>query len=396
MNAYAPIALFVYKRPNHTRKTLESLRRCPEAAESELFVFCDGPKAEDDGAAIQETRQVVREQSWCKEVTVIESDHNRGLAASVIGGVTEIVNRFGQVIVLEDDLRLSPAFLRFMNASLARYSDDPKVMHVSGYMHPIDVAWAKDALFLPIMSSWGWATWKRAWDRFDPDCAGVERLFLDHGLRRAFDIDDGYSQTTMLLRQLSGQIDSWAIRWYWSMFTHGGVSLFPKNSLVVNRGMDGTGTHCAAIDSVQEQRIDGGAIGRKETIDFPETTEWDPVIFEQVSAFFRRTYGHYWTGDLDIASLRTQLLGRPVAIFGSGSLGRQLYTLLKKVGVPVNCYVDNDRSKWKETLDGLPIQSPDAVGRETFFFIASSWKQEIAAQLTGAGYSEKKDFLCWN
>ncbi len=240
----APIALFVYKRPVHTAQVLEALSKCRGAGESELFIYCDGPKRVEDTDAVEETRIVVKSRRWCGDVHIIESEKNKGLANSIISGVTELCGKYGKVIVLEDDLVVAPNFLVYMNEALGKYAGEKTVLQISGHMFPVDIDVEEDAVFLPFSTSWGWATWKRAWDLFDPEATGYESLNQDRNLRRRFDLNDSYPYAKMLFDQLNGRVDSWAIRWYWSFFRENGVCLFPKTSLVANIGMDGSGTHC--------------------------------------------------------------------------------------------------------------------------------------------------------
>ena len=239
----APIAIFAYKRPEHLRRTLESLRRCAEFAGSKVIVFGDGPKATDDLGEVDATREIARVQLG-PQAEYHFRDTNAGLAASIIGGVSEITRRFGRVIVLEDDLDLSPNFLSYVNAALDRYEDDSRVYQISGQLFETpEFIERKSAVFLPFTTSWGWGTWRRAWDRFDPSAVGWEKLRADRSLRRRFNLDGSYDFSTMLERQMAHLGDSWAIRWYWSVFRNDGLVCFPPTSLVQNTGLDGSGTH---------------------------------------------------------------------------------------------------------------------------------------------------------
>jgi hypothetical protein len=238
-----PIALFTFKRPEHTRRTLESLAQNHEFAESPLFIYCDGARNDAEAAQVEETRQLVRHWPHTNKM-IIERDHNWGLANSVIEGVTELCKRFGRVIVVEDDLVVSPVFLKYLNFALERYADEPKVMQVSAHMFPVDIQSQFDALMLPFTTSWGWATWDRAWKQFDPGMSGYEKLKADSAMRRQFDVDGSYPYFLMLKRQKEGKVDSWAIRWYLSVFLVGGLVVFPKQTLVMNEGFDGSGSNC--------------------------------------------------------------------------------------------------------------------------------------------------------
>jgi len=239
----APIALFVYNRPEHTRRVVASLRKNPLAAQSELHVFCDGPRDRAAGDSVEAVRQLVRGIEGFAGVTVHEQSSNRGLAQSVIHGVSRLCEQYGRVIVVEDDLLLAPHFLAYMNTALDRYRDDARVMQISGHMFPVDVNVADDAFFLPFTTSWGWGTWASAWNLFDPAAGGYAGLKDDRSRRRAFNMDGGYDYFSMLEDQLAGRVDSWAIRWYLSVFMNEGIVLYPKKSMVENIGFDGSGTH---------------------------------------------------------------------------------------------------------------------------------------------------------
>jgi GT2 family glycosyltransferase len=243
----APIVLFVYNRPWHTRKTLESLMQNFLSENSEIFIFADGPKenaSPEQLEKIKETRKLIREKNWCGKVTIIERDKNMGLANSVIAGVTEIVNKFGKIIVLEDDLILSRNFLKYMNKALNKYENEPRVMQICGYMRPIKLSIKTDCFFLPIINSTGWGTWKRVWDNFDPGNKDTSLLDKNRKLRRKFDFGGSYPFYKMLKSQINKNIDSWAIRFYLSIFMQGGLILYPRYTLVKHIGFDGSGVHC--------------------------------------------------------------------------------------------------------------------------------------------------------
>ncbi|HZX59544.1 MAG TPA: glycosyltransferase, partial [Mucilaginibacter sp.] len=169
MQNLAPIALFVYNRPEHTRRTLAYLQKNLLADESRLFIFSDGPKNEADKAKVEEVRQLVKEATGFKSVKVFEKDENLGLANSIISGVTKLVNEYDKVIVFEDDLLSSPYTLQYFNEALTRYVNDIEVMHIGAYMYDLPDKKLPEAFFYRAATSWGWATWARAWKYFEPD-----------------------------------------------------------------------------------------------------------------------------------------------------------------------------------------------------------------------------------
>lgn len=280
--ALAPIALFAYNRPTHLRQTVESLRAARQAKQSRLWVFCDGPKRPQDKDAVEQVRRYARTIEGFASVSMVERERNLGLAASVTDGVTNLCAEQGRVIVLEDDLLIAPGFLEFMNRALDRYTDKEQVMQISGYMYPGEFGRPGDTLFLPMTSCWGWATWKRAWDRYDPTMAGYEVLRHDRALRQRFDVDGAYDYFGMLKRQAAGKIDSWGVRWYLSVFLLNGLVLYPARSMVRNIGVDGSGTHggSAALQQALSSEPE-------KTINFPEQLDLNEVALAQIAGELR-------------------------------------------------------------------------------------------------------------
>jgi acetyltransferase-like isoleucine patch superfamily enzyme len=240
----------VYNRPDHARRTLEALAANDLADQSTLYIYADGPKCNTSAEnlrKIAQLREVIRSRQWCKEVIVVESEFNKGLADSIVSGVTEVVNRHGRVIVLEDDIVTRKGFLRFMNEALEIYADDPKVMHVSGMVFGTPNTTQSSTAFLRVLSCNGWGTWKRAWDHYVHNVdVLIQRLAEQNIAPRQFDIDGGATFYQQLINNKEGRIYTWAVRWYASWLTAGGYSLFPSKSLLTNIGNDGTGVHSPA------------------------------------------------------------------------------------------------------------------------------------------------------
>lgn len=238
-----PVAVFAYNRPAHLRRMLDTLVACDGFGNAAVTVFCDGPRGPEQADAVAATREVACAVLGSRADLRLRAE-NQGLARSVIAGVGELVERHGRVVVLEDDFELAPSFLAYMDAALRRYAAEPWVVQVSGHMFDVPAFAARDeALFLPLTTTWGWGTWARAWAKFDPAATGWQRLAVDRALRRRFNLDGVYDYATMLERQMAGKRDSWGIRWYWSTFQDGGLTLFPPRTLVRNTGQDGSGTH---------------------------------------------------------------------------------------------------------------------------------------------------------
>ena len=243
MQTYAPIALFTYNRADHTRRAVESLLQNAEAKDSDLFIFSDGPKNEKAVRGVAENREYIHTVTGFKTVTIVEREKNWGLANSLIAGITDVINKYGRVIVVEDDLILSPYFLKFMNDGLEKYKDDDRVGTITGFVPPIEEK-LPETFFLTYFQCWGWATWKRAWDLLETDARPLLK-----GLRfkrKKFDVGGGVCNYGNLYCQKVGLVDSWYLRYYASLFLKGKLSLYPGRSVATNEGLDGSGTHCGA------------------------------------------------------------------------------------------------------------------------------------------------------
>ena len=238
----APIALFVYNRPWHMRQTIEALQKNELAEASELFIFSDGPKSGADKEKVLEAREYIKTITVFKSATLIERERNFGLAQSIITGVTEIINRYGRIIVLEDDMISSPYFLKFMNEALEFYREEEKVVCIHGYIYPIK-AKLPETFFLMGADCWGWATWKRGWDLLEADGKKLLNELKQRHLEKKFDINGAYPYTKMLEDQIRGKNNSWSVLWRASAFLKDRLMLHPGRSLIHNIGTDDSGTH---------------------------------------------------------------------------------------------------------------------------------------------------------
>ncbi len=238
----APLLLFTYNRPAHTRQTLEALLNNKLSRESELFIFSDGYKNDSDKKDVLKVRELIHSIDGFKEIHIVENAHNLGLAKNIIEGVTQVVNEYGKVIVLEDDLVTSPYFLTFMNEALDKFENEDKIGHVHGFCFPLAEE-LPDAFLIKWTGSWGWGTWKRAWQQFNPDGKALLDEIKRRKLTKSFDFNGNYPYTRMLQKQVNGINDSWAIRWNASLFLNDMLSVNAGKSLVKNIGFDGSGRH---------------------------------------------------------------------------------------------------------------------------------------------------------
>lgn len=258
MSSLAPIVLFAYNRPDHTYATLKSLKENDLAERSELFIYCDGPKSTSDAStlnAIREVREIVKSEKWCKVVTVIEREVNYGLSKSIITGVTAIVEKYGKIIVLEDDIVTSKGFLAYMNESLDKYEKVEEVMHIASYFYPINHNFKKQTFFLTLGTCWGWGTWDSSWSSFESSADSLWERINEQPSNILKEFDNQNNSLRLLRRTKVGQVDSWAIRWYASIFLNKGLGLHPYKSLVENIGFDGTGTNYFALKNKKVDKV---------------------------------------------------------------------------------------------------------------------------------------------
>lgn len=245
---YAPIALFAYKRVEKLQECLKALENNHGADDAIIYIFCDGPKKKDDIVEVQKVREYIysyAKKNRFKKIYVRESKINRGLANSIIGGVTEVVNKYGKVIVVEDDLVTTNDFLQYMNDALNFYENMKEYGSISAYTFPMKQLnnYPKDIYVTRKGECWGWGTWKDRWNEVDWSVNNFAEYYQDRKKRKAFDSIE-YGLDKMLIMQMSGEIDSWAVRWCYHLFFHNLLTVYPKVSKTLNIGFDGSGTHC--------------------------------------------------------------------------------------------------------------------------------------------------------
>ena len=238
----APIALFVYNRLWHTQQTVKALQKNKFSEESELLIFSDAPKNDKDAKNVQDVRDWVRSIKGFKRVRIVERQENFGLAKSIIDGVSEVINEHEKIIVLEDDLVTSPYFLQFINEGLNLYEEDQDVISIHGYVYPVKEK-LPETFFLKGADCWGWGTWKRGWEQFEPNGTLLLNEIENRKLQGDFNFKGYGSYVTMLKDQIENKNDSWAIRWYASAFLANKYTLYSGQSLVNNIGYDHSGTH---------------------------------------------------------------------------------------------------------------------------------------------------------
>lgn len=249
----APIILFVYDRPWHTEKTIEALQKNELADQSNLIIYSDAPKNDLAWLKVHEVRDYLKTIVGFKSVKIIERQENWGLAKSIITGVTEVVNQCGRIIVLEDDIVTSPAFLSFMNQALDFYENQDKVWHISGWNYPINRDDLGDIFFWRAMNCWGWATWAGRWQYFEKNPQKLIQAWTEQE-KQHFDLDGSGVFWHQVTANAEGRMNTWAIFWYATIYENGGLCLNPSESYVDNIGHDGSGVHCGNAQTLTTTR----------------------------------------------------------------------------------------------------------------------------------------------
>lgn len=238
----APVILFTYNRPGHAKQVIDSLLTNPEVISTDLIVYLDGPKTPTDSANGKAIRALIGSLSGFRSVTLHESQSNLGLSRSLIRGITSELRVHESVIVLEDDILVAPTFLNYMNEGLSTYASSPEVASIHAHVYPLK-AELPETFFIPGADCWGWATWRRAWNCFDPDGAKLLAELHRRNLIYEFDFAGCASFSEMLERQINGKNDSWAVRWHASAVLNEMITLYPSQTQALNIGQDGSGSH---------------------------------------------------------------------------------------------------------------------------------------------------------
>jgi glycosyltransferase involved in cell wall biosynthesis len=243
MGTPAPIALFVYRRPDHLARVLATLRANQEAGASILYIFSDGPKDETTARDVAQVRAMLRDLRDFGRVEVVHRENNFGLSRNIIDGVTQVLSEHEKVIVLEDDIVVGKYFLRYMNDALALYGKEERVASITGYCYPVALP-VEETFFIRGAECWSWATWRDRWATFNRNGSELLAGLNAKNLVYEFDYSGNMAFTQMLKSQIAGLVDSWAIRWHASCFLRDMLTLYPGRSLVQNIGFfDPRATH---------------------------------------------------------------------------------------------------------------------------------------------------------
>ena len=279
MPDFAPIVLFTYSRLKNTRETVECLLANSEADSSDLIVYSDAPKNGNAVDAVRDVRAYLRTVSGFRSVHIVEREENFGLVRNIISGVTETVGRYGRVIVLEDDHSVSPFFLKYMNEGLDRLAEREDIACIHGYVYPHKKE-LPEAFLIKGADCWGWGTWKRAWDLFNPDAAYLYREIVRQGRRKEFDFNGSYPYLKMLKDQAEGKAGSWAICWYASAFLANKYTVYPNEAMVFLNGLRDVGEHSAP-----------SSVEKKFAVEIRKTSlDWDRAELQTESKEGRKAF----------------------------------------------------------------------------------------------------------
>jgi len=257
MNTYAPIALFVYNRFSHVKKVIGAIKKNSIAKKSIIYIFSDFSKSYEEQIKIKKIRKYIKEIKGFKKIKIIERKKNYGISKNIITGLNYIFKTYKKCIVIEDDILVSKYFLHQMNYFLDEYHSHKKIASVEGYMYPIAFSNnVTEYFFLKGTGCWGWGTWKKSWENYEGSTHKLITKFDNNkSLIRDFNYDNSYPYYKMLLKQLKTNRESWAIKWYASNFLKGNYTIYFKNSLVKNIGLDNTGVNCKIDYEINQKKF---------------------------------------------------------------------------------------------------------------------------------------------
>ncbi|WPC41027.1 glycosyltransferase [Clostridium sp. JS66] len=356
----APIILFCYNRPEHTKKTIEALKKNNLAKNSDLHIFLDGPKRDEDKEKINEIEKYINEIEGFNKCYLYKSNNNKGLANSVIDGVTQIINECEKAIVLEDDIVTSKKFLLFMNEALNFYKNDTNIYSISGYSIPIDIPESyKESVYLSYRSMSGsWSTWKDRWNKIDWEIKDYDEFV--NNLRNVDNFKRGGDDMPQMLKmQIEGKIDSWAIRWCYNQYKNRQFAVLPIKSLVSNIGWDGSGTHSDKTNRYDNEldeeytwsfkndlQVDSDIANRFRKFYSLQLPEEKLKMQREVNLFLLKWIDSLIENKYISMKIKEKYNVNSISIYGCGTIGIRLYRQLKKENIlKINCFIDKNTNQ---------------------------------------------------
>ncbi|WP_275075984.1 hypothetical protein [Providencia rettgeri] len=283
----APVVLFVFARPEHTKKTISALLENPEAKNTDLIIYADAAKNEEQLKSVELVNNIITDITGFKSVVINRRTANYGLAKNIIEGVSAVCEQYGRAIILEDDIVTSPFFLSFMNSALTKYQNTKEVWHVSGWNYPLkDTTELPDCFLWRTMNCWGWATWKDRWEHFEKKPKDIKKNWDSETIYK-FNLDGSYNFFSQIEENITGKLDTWAIFWYATIYTHNGLCLNPTKSYVVNIGNDGSGENCGHNDIYKSE------LAQKKPTIWPNIFIEDLNTLELIKRFYKANQPNY-------------------------------------------------------------------------------------------------------
>ncbi|MFA6761019.1 MAG: hypothetical protein WCR69_08255 [Sulfuricurvum sp.] len=362
----APIVLFTYNRLSHTRQTLEALQQNKLASKSELFIFSDGGKDEESWQKVNKVREYLKTIKRFKNITLVFGEKNIGLADSIIFGVTDIVNRYGKIIVLEDDIVTSPYFLKFMNDALSFYENEKSIWDITGWNYPIKTEVSRDTFMWRVAGCWGWATWADRWKNFQRNPQELVDRFSAYDIYK-FNLDGVYDFWSQVVLNNEGKIDTWAIFWYAASFEHNALSVAPVKSLVKNIGFDDQATNCFGEDPFD------GMVEKTCPAVFEGKISEDYEVVESIKSYIissKQEDRLYWfSKELNRIYIEAKKITGRVVLYGDGVFAKILRPILKdKIVGGINTEVLKNNPKILLAIE-YDLIVITALGREAEIFL---------------------------
>ena len=371
----APIALFVYKRLWHTQQTIEALQKNRLAHEVGVVGASEGAGGAGGAGGVEAVRDYVHRVDGFRHVTVVERGKNVGLADNIISGVTEVVNRYGRIIVMEDDIVTTPYWLDYMNDALDAYEDEPAVWEISGTVEPYQVlkeAATKDTFFLHQAQCCGWATWADRWQHYQREPEATLRRYQTQEKARWLDERDCPGTWQQVVQNCTGQLRTWAVFWDITILEHDGLVLWPRYSMQKNIGFDGSGEHCGSLPGRQEMHLEDV---------YPMQLAGCAELDDEMSQYLHDSiFARKERLDAFLAGCSS------VVIYGAGAYGRRVLRYLQSRHVPVSRFVVTS-AEHPASVDGIPVASADTLQPDDNVIAALSqnWHEDVRMLLGRRG-----------
>lgn len=288
MKTYAPIALFVYNRYDHVKKVVNAIKKNSIAKKSKIYVFSDFSETDKEQKKIKKIRKYLKKINGFKKISIIERKKNYGTSKNITTGLNYIFKTYDKCIIIEDDILVSTNFLYQINYFLNKYNLKDKIASVEGHMYPVPFDKnISEYYFIRGAGCWGWGTWKKSWKNYEKSAQKLINKFnKNKNLIRDFNYNNSYPYYKMLLKQLNTKKESWAIKWYASNFLKENYTLYFKNSLVKNIGLDGTGVNCKIDYNINQKKF----LNKKINIDIKKKLKEDSYAKSQISKFLKNKF----------------------------------------------------------------------------------------------------------